>query len=154
MLSPDGYSQVLVLFTGVGNPMISGFRLTNRYHKERGFYTAVSPYALRFNAAWKSRSMTFPQHSQRYMRSCKVSVDFTAPHWQHSLELGKNLSAVTKRMLFPLHLYSVILRNSRKLCCCIAFDKCRFFIMPDTFKSSIHMKLGSRFLMSAVIWWT
>lgn len=83
-----------------------------------------------------SRSCRTP-HSHVHSRSAKVRLSFTKPQTEHVLLLGKNLSTNTTRQSYHLALYSNCRRNSNKPNSAMLRAKHLFFIIPDTFKSSI-----------------
>lgn len=86
--------------------------------------------------AFASLSRTYPQASQMNVRSLSWRSSFVQPHLEQSLEVAWKRGTVKTLVPYQPHLCSICLRNSLMEASATALASFRFFIMPDTFRSS------------------
>ena len=96
--------------------------------------------AARLIAAFKSRSCTAPQDSQRHSRIASVRERFRAPQPEHNCELGNHLSAFSNATPYNSHLYSSIRTNSDIAESDTERARRRFLVMPLTLSVSHTMR--------------
>jgi hypothetical protein len=97
------------------------------------------PATMMLIAAFRSRSMTRPQASQRYVRTERGSLAFTAPHPEHVLLLGYQRSMTCKVVPVRTHLYSSSRRNSPNEASSTAWARLWLATIPATLRSSIEI---------------
>ena len=85
--------------------------------------------------------MDRPHASQRYTRSDRDSLAFTAPHVEHVLLDGYHLSITRNAAPVRAVLYSSWRRNSPREASLTLRARRWFFTMPATFRSSMHTTL-------------
>lgn len=108
------------------------------------------PATMMLIAAFRSRSMTRPQASQRYVRTERGSLAFTAPHPEHVLLLGYQRSMTCMVMPVRTHLHSSSRRNSPNEASSTAWARLWLATIPATLRSSIEIseQLLARWVVS------
>src|SRR5258708_16247448 len=86
--------------------------------------------------------MVSPHSWQIKTRSASVKCGFRQPQPEHVCEDGSQREATCMTHQASFALYSTCLRNSYKPTSAMALDKCRFFNMPETLRSSSTMIAG------------